>query len=188
MEAPVFDFLNSQWRDWRGSGRQADLLDRPEWWAEFLARWGLPQLGVPDPGARQALGALRTRLRSLTEQLGAGDPLTPDGLAQVNQVLALGPARRHLSAGEEGLRLDLHPVAPGWDWVMAQIAASFAQVLVEGDVRRLKICHNPDCRWVYYDQSKNRARRWCDDSLCGNLMKVRRFRARRRDGEQGQKE
>ncbi|TMC65135.1 MAG: CGNR zinc finger domain-containing protein [Chloroflexota bacterium] len=38
-------------------------------------------------------------------------------------------------------------------------------------------CENPDCRWVYYDESANQNRRWCEDS-CANLMRVRRFRAR----------
>ncbi len=63
---------------------------------------------------------------------------------------------------------------------MAAIAASFASVLVRGDRARVKICANPDCGWVLYDESRNRTRRWCDVKECGNLIKVRLFRARRR--------
>lgn len=37
-----------------------------------------------------------------------------------------------------------------------------------------------DCGGIIYDGSHNRARRWCDVEECGNLVKVRQFRARRR--------
>jgi predicted RNA-binding Zn ribbon-like protein len=39
---------------------------------------------------------------------------------------------------------------------------------------------NADCLWVYYDDTRNRSKRYCDDKACGNLMKVRRFRARKK--------
>jgi len=34
--------------------------------------------------------------------------------------------------------------------------------------------------WAFYDESKNRSRRWCSAAECGNLIKVRRFRERQR--------
>jgi predicted RNA-binding Zn ribbon-like protein len=43
---------------------------------------------------------------------------------------------------------------------------------------RLKICGNPDCERLFFDTSKNRTGRWCDEA-CGNRMRVRRFRAAR---------
>jgi predicted RNA-binding Zn ribbon-like protein len=33
-----------------------------------------------------------------------------------------------------------------------------------------------DCRFVFYDQSKNGTRTWCSMRVCGNRAKVRRFR------------
>ncbi|WP_141639042.1 CGNR zinc finger domain-containing protein, partial [Paenibacillus riograndensis] len=47
---------------------------------------------------------------------------------------------------------------------------------------------NPDCLWVYYDDTRNRSKRYCDDKMCGNLMKVRRFRARKKAGMEGNSE
>ncbi|MCL6580471.1 MAG: CGNR zinc finger domain-containing protein [Firmicutes bacterium] len=41
-----------------------------------------------------------------------------------------------------------------------------------------KVCANADCGWLFYDDSRNRSRRWCDGRYCGNLIKVRRFRAK----------
>jgi predicted RNA-binding Zn ribbon-like protein len=49
-----------------------------------------------------------------------------------------------------------------------------------GDPTRIKICANSDCGWVIYDQSRNRTRRWCDKTECGNVIKVRRHRQRKR--------
>ena len=40
---------------------------------------------------------------------------------------------------------------------------------------------NPDCRWAFYDGSKNRSGRWCDMASCGNRMKARAFRERARE-------
>lgn len=49
---------------------------------------------------------------------------------------------------------------------------------------RLKSC--PDCRWVFFDHSKNGSKKWCLMNArgptgrgCGTIDKVRRFRQRR---------
>lgn len=48
---------------------------------------------------------------------------------------------------------------------------------------RLKAC--PDCRWVFYDHTRNGSKRWClmnaggpDGRACGTIAKVRRHRTR----------
>ena len=47
---------------------------------------------------------------------------------------------------------------------------------------RLKICAFDECEWAYFDQSKNRSRAYCE-SGCGNKLKTRAYRARRRAAE-----
>ena len=37
-----------------------------------------------------------------------------------------------------------------------------------------------DCRWAFYDESRNRSATWCDMKVCGNRAKVRGFRERTR--------
>src|SRR5207244_1417681 len=81
--------------------------------------------------------------------------------------------------GGEKFELEMVPLARDWRWVMAEIAASFADLLAKHDSKRLKICENPNCRWIFYDESKSRTRRWCTNNKCANLWKVRRFRARK---------
>jgi predicted RNA-binding Zn ribbon-like protein len=50
----------------------------------------------------------------------------------------------------------------------------------DGSWSRLKMCANPDCRWVFYDRSRNQQGNWCDMAVCGNRLKNRQLRARRR--------
>ncbi len=43
-------------------------------------------------------------------------------------------------------------------------------------LERIKIC--PNCHWLYFDESRNRSRRWCDMRVCGNRAKARRHYSR----------
>jgi predicted RNA-binding Zn ribbon-like protein len=73
-----------------------------------------------------------------------------------------------------------------WEWPATEegaefpfwmLAASTARLLISEDIRRLRACEKPDCRWLFLDTSKNHTRRWCDMKICGNRMKARRFKA-----------
>jgi predicted RNA-binding Zn ribbon-like protein len=50
-------------------------------------------------------------------------------------------------------------------------------MLTPPEPRRLKICPNRGCRWVFYDRTKGKTRVWCNDRTCGNRERVRRARA-----------
>jgi predicted RNA-binding Zn ribbon-like protein len=178
MDFLCLDFLNSDWRDWRGTGRREDRLDKPAWVEQFLRQWGLEAPVPPDPAARLSLGELRDRMRSMVEALAAGRPFDDADVEALNRALEQVPFHSRLVRTEEGYRLQQVASAQGWPLVIGRIAASFAELLSGEDVRRIKICDNDDCRWIFFDESRNRTRRWCDDRMCGNLMKVRRFRAR----------
>ncbi|MEO5797978.1 MAG: CGNR zinc finger domain-containing protein [Gemmatimonadales bacterium] len=53
-----------------------------------------------------------------------------------------------------------------------------AELLESGQLDRLRQCGNDPCGWLFLDRTKNRSRRWCSTAECGNLTRVRRFRAR----------
>ena len=77
-------------------------------------------------------------------------------------------------------RIEFAPSRRDWGWVLAEIAGSFAELLADGEPERVKLCENGECQWAFYDTTKNRRRRWCRPSECGNVFKVREFRARQR--------
>ncbi|MDH4620149.1 ABATE domain-containing protein [Brevibacillus sp. AY1] len=183
MESLCIDFLNSDWRDWRGSGRREDRLRKTEWLQSFLEAWGL-QAPLPhftdDPQIAE-LVELRISLRRMVEAVARGEDITSEDLAELNRVMAMAPSHQRIELRENEYRLEQVSDTMGWNLVMARIVESFADLLVHQEKRRLKICDNQDCQWVYYDESRNRVRRWCDDKACGNLMKVRRFRERQKE-------
>ncbi len=50
----------------------------------------------------------------------------------------------------------------------------------DGTWSRLRICANDECRWAFYDRSRNQQGSWCDMATCGNRLKNRELRARKR--------
>ncbi|TJY40936.1 hypothetical protein E5161_14570 [Cohnella pontilimi] len=174
------DFLNSDYHDWRGTGKSEDRLDKPGWLANWLAEHGLKDPGTPTSADMKALKRLRAQILSIVQKLEGGSAVEVSDLAELNRVLEEGPAVQKLEESDEGLRLNTVRLRHDWAGVRAEIAASFARTLTEGETSRFRICDNPDCLWVYYDETRNRSKRFCDDKMCGNLMKVRRFRARQK--------
>lgn len=124
----------------------------------------LPE-GGPAPANLVRLRQVRRGVRALA----AGDQR---GYAKVASDVAKGV---HLRLAATGV-LSAH--ATGWN----AFAADLVVLLVAaGDVAdRLKMCGNPDCRWVYIDQSPNRSRKWCMRTTCGNRANVRRWRERQK--------
>ncbi|MHB8945975.1 MAG: CGNR zinc finger domain-containing protein, partial [Bacillota bacterium] len=173
------DLLSSEWHDYRGSGRSEDRLRQPAWLKDFVGRWGFSPAGRPGPDDIEALANLRALIKRMVDRLGEGRAPADRDLAALDRVLARGPEVIRLTRDADGYHQGSVPLRQDWDWVLARIAASFADLLTHGEPERVKVCENPDCGWVFYDESKNRTRRWCEDA-CGNLMKVRRFRERRK--------
>ncbi|MGG4451321.1 CGNR zinc finger domain-containing protein [Brevibacillus porteri] len=183
MDWLCIDFLNSDWRDWRGSGRAENRLENQEWLSSFLQTYKLTAPLPMSEDCAVSLLQLRERLRRMLEAVVRGDRFQEEDLVELNRALALAPFHMQVLYVDEegGYRQNQSSSTEGWPLVMAQIASSFAELLAPQHLERIKICDNKDCRWVFYDESRNRVRRWCDDKMCGNLMKVRRFRERQKE-------
>src|SRR6267143_1267451 len=65
---------------------------------------------------------------------------------------------------------------------VAAWAEAAGELLAGGDPRRLRKCANPNCRLMFYDESKAGRRRWCSMRTCGGQAKARAFYRRRREG------
>jgi predicted RNA-binding Zn ribbon-like protein len=69
------------------------------------------------------------------------------------------------------------------DDALAGLSAVVAELYngsTNGTLDRLKMCAAEECRRVFFDRSKPATRRWCMSTLCGNRMKTRAYRERRR--------
>jgi predicted RNA-binding Zn ribbon-like protein len=67
----------------------------------------------------------------------------------------------------------------------AEVVALVVEAIAHHTWMRLKAC--PDCRWVFYDHTKNRNKVWClmtasgpAGRSCGSISKVRSFRERQK--------
>src|SRR5205085_112591 len=74
----------------------------------------------------------------------------------------------------------IEPVSNGVDHALGQMLATVFRSMSDGTWSRMKACGNPDCRWAFYDATKNHSGRWCEMASCGNRMKARAFRERAR--------
>lgn len=63
--------------------------------------------------------------------------------------------------------------------VEAAVASSVV-LSIQGRLGRVKLCGGDDCRWAFYDGSRNGSRQWCSMEVCGNRQKARTYRAKGR--------
>ena len=179
MEALCVDFINSEFRDFRGRWMRDDL-QQPDWMEQLLTKWGLQVEQPLDEATLSTLVSLRSMLRSMIETLVDGQ-ITEQHQVALNTIMFKMPLCRHLIKDTYGYQLEMVPLKKDWDWVQAEIAASFAHVLTYHDPRRLKICANTYCRGIFYDESKSRTKQYCTPEKCANLWKARRYRARHKN-------
>lgn len=152
---------------WHGQKRVAsDQLTSIEALSAWLEAHNLLTAGQQlRPSDLAAAVALRAALReALTD--GTDD-------AKATQALAGFPLR--LAPDTSGrLRITAAGGVPGLDLIVETVAASVAG----GGWNRLKLCAATDCRWAFYDTSRNGGGRWCTMEACGNRNKTRAYRRR----------
>ena len=111
--------------------------------------------------------AFREALRALL-----ADKSDPEAIFALNT--AAGEARLGVTFGADGAaRLE-------GDGLVASLLAVIARAQADGTWSRMKACASEDCRWAFYDRSRNRSRTWCSMAECGNRAKARTYRARQR--------
>jgi predicted RNA-binding Zn ribbon-like protein len=174
MDHLFIDFANTELFD--GRGNRQDLLADAAARDEFLHRWALPNVDRRD---LRKLQDLRSMIRAMAEQVGGGGRIDEVHRARLNEALARHPVRYRLGRSGSAPSLSVVPAEEGRaSAIVGAIALSFATFVAEEEPDRLKMCRNDGCRWMFFDATKNRNRRWC--RVCGNADRVRRFRERRR--------
>ena len=168
------DFLHD-YTDLVRWSRHAGALDEP-------ATRELLELAGSDPEGAQGVFERALRLRAAIDgtfrAIARGHEPEPDDLRLIQDEYldAAGLA----ALARAGGRFD-------WSWpgerdlrrVLWPIVASALELLTKGDLTRVRECPgSDDCGWLFYDDSRNRTRRWCSMEGCGSRVKMRRYYAR----------
>ena len=72
----------------------------------------------------------------------------------------------------------------GVERAVVQMIGIAYTAMADGSWDRLKGCRRQSCKWVFYDNSKNRSRTWCSMKTCGNREKAHAYRERHRHSDE----
>lgn len=166
----VQDFVNSVHLP-DGPDHLGTAPDAAGWLREHGAR--VARLSEAE---RSGLVEAREALRSLL-QGNAGHPIDPSAISMLTAAFNGAALGAVISANG----VQLASTAGGVPGFLGRISAAMVEATVAGTWRRLKVCRDDDCRWAFYDHSKNGSGVWCSMDSCGCRAKARAYRARTRE-------
>ncbi|AKS34092.1 CGNR zinc finger domain-containing protein [Mycolicibacterium goodii] len=157
-----------------GIDRLADPADATPWLIDHeLLNPGT----TPTATELDLLRGVREALRALLVVNTGGPAPAPEMLGALRQVAEEATARAELGADGE---VALCAVGDTVTDRLVELLVVMRDAQRDGTWGRLKACANDDCRWAFYDRSRNHGGSWCTMSVCGNKLKNRQFRARQR--------
>jgi predicted RNA-binding Zn ribbon-like protein len=130
---------------------------------------------------------LRESLRAIFAFLVRKEAYPSSWVEPVNEILRITEGHDELVTLNGGWTLQFVAREGGLEWLLAAIARSAAELLVEGPRAPIRRCANPACRLFFYDDSRTHRRRWCSMKICGNRHKVSAFLRRQRSGKETRK-
>jgi predicted RNA-binding Zn ribbon-like protein len=174
-------------RQWRGTDNPTETLHD----SADLLRWIETSGGVgaeaiksvhdwthahPRRAARMFSKAieLREAIFQAFSAVAEGAPVASADLAALRNALAEAPARARLDAAGGAYAWRTPPLQPEVSDLLAPVLWSVGDLLLRSRERRVRRCANPDCLWLFIDESRMGTRRWCDMTSCGNRAKARR--------------
>ncbi len=182
-KAPRYDVPNAAPEPLRTVQAFVNTTDREhgrEWLAtpddlrNFLGERGLlDSEATATPAALRRARELREALRALLVASSGG----PEPVAALEVLNAAARRARLTLQFPAPAAAEVEVLATGTDAALGRILAVAAACMQDGTWSRLKAC--PNCRWAFYDRSRNRSATWCSMTLCGNRIKTRAYRRRR---------
>ncbi len=126
--------------------------------------------------------ALREALYAVFSAAATGAAPDPQPIDVLNSELGRAMARSQLVAIEDGYTWVWDEGGRALDSMLWPVARSAADLLTSGELQAVRQCAGRACGWLFLDTSRNRTRRWCDMSVCGNRAKAQRHHQRLRSG------
>lgn len=173
MDLLCLDFINSQW--YKTHKIFKELLEDENWLKEFYKKCGLPATDIPNKEIIDTLLELRSFLSRVTNDLCTQKTISLEAINKINEYLTSFSFCKVLKKENEKYYLTTIPNKSDLNCIIFEITSSFVEMITEYQKERIKLCENPECKWIFYDESKSHTRKWCDNT-CATLMKVRRFR------------
>lgn len=158
-------------------GAMADALNDTQ--VEQLRAFAEEQSAYADDIFEMAIGLRELVYRLFMARIN-GEALPESEVAALDRAWHSIQQERQLSltdAGQGIIDAWRNPLAP--EILVWEITQSAVESLMHDDPARIRQC--PGCGWLFYDQSKNNRRTWCDMRFCGNRAKNKRFHDRRRN-------
>jgi predicted RNA-binding Zn ribbon-like protein len=165
---------------WHASARPKESVPTVAALGEWARRAGLasgPLHG--DPGGLGRVHELREAVYRVFSAIAAGGAPPEADLAALADTAAEGLGHARLEWRDGAVR-------PRWDddsldTLRWRVADDALDLLRHGDLTRVRECADDrGCGWLFVDASRNRSRRWCSSSDCGNRARVRAYQTRNR--------
>ena len=159
-----------QTRYWRGQEAPTETLNAPGR-SRRLGKGAQASLA-----ARSSSGPSRLRetIYRLFDAQAQGKAAAPRDLEALNAALAQAPARTTLKRGRDGYDWEVDAKSGTALALLAPVLWSAGDLLAGPRLDRVRRCANPECGWLFLDDSRAGKRRWCSMSSCGNRAKARR--------------
>jgi predicted RNA-binding Zn ribbon-like protein len=139
----------------------------------------LLQLPKSDPQSADTLLEKSHRLRESLHRVFTAmvrkERIAREWVEPINTILRITEGHDELLQQDQSWRIEYIAREDGLDWLLAAIARSAAEIVVEGAKAPIRLCANPRCGLFFYDASRTHRRRWCSMASCGNRSKVAAF-------------
>jgi predicted RNA-binding Zn ribbon-like protein len=138
-----------------------------------------------QPSEAKAVVTRSIKLRGVLYRIfmAAIDDRPPDekDLAALNRELLIALKHEEISYSENSFSWNRKDDENSLDCILWEVSRLAAELLTSDLLQKVRECVGETCGWLFLDRSRSGNRHWCDMKDCGNLAKVRRFRARSRN-------
>lgn len=168
----ALEFVNSRWYIYNKP--YSDPLLDETYIEDFSKKYDLPTIHKKD---LPMIIGIRDELYQELYSSVSSNSISKDIIDITNKKLSNYPLLKHINGQGDVIEKFYNKVSD-LDRLLYSIYYSYSLMFNKDFFSKLKICANPDCDWIFYDNSKNKSRKWCGNT-CASLIKVRNYRKKK---------